>query len=105
MVAANQGMQHVMVETDSQTLVKALQTDEFDRAQGGVLFREAKFLMATMFSSASVAHVHRSCNSVGHELARAGRIRDLDHPAVWVHPLPDFVNALLVRDSAEPLVP
>ena len=104
MVAANQGMQHVMVETDSQTLVKALQTDEFDRAQGGVLFREAKFLMATMFSSASVVHVHRSCNSVAHELARAGRIRDLDHPAVWVHPLPDFVNALLVRDSAEPLV-
>ena len=36
MVAANQGMQHVMVETDSQILVKALQTDEFDRAQGGV---------------------------------------------------------------------
>jgi len=71
MVAANQGMQHVMVETDSQTLVKALQTDEFDRAQGGVLFREAKFLMATMFSSASVVHVHRSCNSVAHELARA----------------------------------
>jgi len=105
MVAANQGMQHVMVETDSQILVKALQTDEFDRAQGGVLFREAKFLMATMFSSASVVHVHRSCNSVAHELARAGRIRDLDHPAVWVHPLPDFVNALLVRDSAEPLVP
>ena len=61
--------------------------------------------MATMFSSASVVHVNRSCNSVGHELARAGRIRDLDHPAVWVHPLPDFVNALLVRDSVEPLVP
>ena len=35
MVAANQGMQHVMVETDSQILVKALQTVEFDRAQGG----------------------------------------------------------------------
>ena len=34
MVAANQGMQHVMVETDSQILVKALQTDEFDRARG-----------------------------------------------------------------------
>ena len=73
--------------------------------RGGVLFREAKFLMATMLILASVVHVHRSCNSVAHELARAGRTRDLDHPAVWVHPLPEFANALLVRDSAEPLVP
>jgi hypothetical protein len=60
--------------------------------------------MATMFSSASVVHVHRSCNSVAHELARVGHTRDLDHPAVWVHPLTDFVNTLLVRDSAEPQV-
>ena len=102
--AADQGMQHVMVETDSQILVKALQSDELDRAQGGVLFREAKFLMATLFSSVSVVHVHRSCNSVAHEMARVGRTRDLDHPAVWVHPLTDFVNTLLVRDSAEPQV-
>ncbi|RLN07311.1 hypothetical protein C2845_PM11G03640 [Panicum miliaceum] len=95
-------MQHLMVETDSETLVKALQTDVLDRSQGGVLFREANFLMATMFTSVTVVHVHRSCNSVAHELARIGRSRDLDHPAVWMTPLPEFVNVLLVRDSAEP---
>jgi len=42
MVAANQGMQHVMVETDSQILVKALQTDEFDRAQGGCVIQRSE---------------------------------------------------------------
>ena len=42
MVAANQGMQHVMVETDSQILVKALQTDEFDCAQGGCVIQRSE---------------------------------------------------------------
>ncbi|RLN23608.1 hypothetical protein C2845_PM07G01170 [Panicum miliaceum] len=51
--AADSGMQNIVVETDSQVLVKALQTSELDRAMGGVLFREAKFLMETMFVSAS----------------------------------------------------
>lgn len=49
--AADHGMQNIIVETDSQILVKALQTDELDR---GVLFREAKFTIATMFSSVTV---------------------------------------------------
>jgi ribonuclease HI len=93
--AASQGMQHIILETDSQVLVKALQTNEHDLAQGGVLFREAKFTLATMFSSWSIVHVYRSGNSVAHSLARLGRDRDPDHPSVWVHPLPEFVNNLL----------
>jgi ribonuclease HI len=42
--ASDWGMQHVILETDSQILVKALRT-EYDRAPGGMLFREAKFFL------------------------------------------------------------
>jgi hypothetical protein len=46
--AAAQGMQNIVLETDSLTLVKALQTPEYDLAPGGVLFREAKFILETV---------------------------------------------------------
>ena len=99
--AAEWGMQHIILETDSTTLVKALQSSEYDLAPGGgVFFREAKFLLATMFSSWSVNFVNRSCNSVAHELARFGRGRDPDHPIAWMDPLPNFVTNLLVRDMS-----
>ena len=94
------GMHNIVVETDSQILVKALQTCEYDLASGGVLFREAKFILSTSFSSWSVIHVYRSCNMVAHELARVGRDRHPDHPIIWMHPLPAFVNNLLVSDYA-----
>ena len=61
-------------------LVKALKSQEYDLAPGGVLFREAKFIMAIMFNSTSITQVYRSCNIVDHDLARFGRDRDLDHP-------------------------
>ena len=68
--AADVGMQSIMLESDSLVLVKALQSTESDQALGGVLFREAKFLMSTLFNSASVRHVPRSCNFAAHELAK-----------------------------------
>ena len=41
---------------------------------------------------------------VAHELARLGRGRDPDHPAVWMHPLPDFVTMVLVCGITDPEV-
>ena len=54
------GMQNIVVETESQTLVKALQMCEYDLALGGVLFRETKFILSTSFNSSSVIHGYRS---------------------------------------------
>ena len=59
-VAVIHGMQNIVVETDSKTLVKALQTCEYDLAPCGVLFREAKFISSTSFISSSVIHGYRS---------------------------------------------
>ncbi|XP_039796349.1 uncharacterized protein LOC120661524 [Panicum virgatum] len=99
---AKVGMQSILLETDSQLLVKALKSKEHDQALGGVLFREAKFLIATLFNSVSVKFATRSCNYAAHELAKLGRYRDPEHPAVWMDPLPDFVNLALACDLAEP---
>ena len=56
--AAAQGMQNIILETDSIMLVKALKSQEYDLAPGGVLFREAKFILETMFSFTSITHVY-----------------------------------------------
>ena len=82
----------------------ALQSDMYDRARGGMLFREAKFIMAINFNSVAVVHAPRSCHCVAHELARLGRGREPDHPAVWMHPLPDFVTMVLVCGITDPEV-
>ncbi|RLN29958.1 hypothetical protein C2845_PM05G12440 [Panicum miliaceum] len=102
--AADHGLHNIILETDSTILVKALQTDAYDRARDGMLFREAKYIMAMNFSSVVVAYAPRSCNSLAHDLAQFGRNRDPDDPTVWEHPLPDFVNDLVVRGRTEPLV-
>jgi len=102
--AADWGLQSLILESDSKILVKALQTNEYDRAREGMLFREAKFIMAMNFSSATVIHTPRSCNSLAHSLARIGRSRDPNDPAVWAHPLPDFVKDLLGRDLIDPRI-
>jgi ribonuclease HI len=84
--ASDWGLQHIILETDSQVLVKALKTEDYDRAPGEVLFREAKFLMSTVFASSSVIYASRLCNSVAHELACLGRDRDPDHPLFGLIP-------------------
>jgi ribonuclease HI len=95
--AADVRMQSIVLESDSQVLVKALQSKESDQALGGVLFREAKFLMSTLFNTPSVRHVSRSCNFAAHELAKFGRCRDPEHLIVWMDSFPEFL--------AEPEVP
>ena len=44
--ASDWGMQHVILETDSQILVKALRTEEYDRAPGHTVcsFEKQSFL-------------------------------------------------------------
>jgi uncharacterized Zn-finger protein len=65
--------------------------EEHDRAMGGVLFMEAKFILSTMFNSARVLFVPRTCNFSAYDLACLGRSQDPDHPSVWMDPLPSLV--------------
>jgi hypothetical protein len=48
--AMDAGISQVIVETDSTSLVAALQSPSFDQAPGGVIFREAPSLLALHFT-------------------------------------------------------
>jgi len=74
--AADHGLQNIVLESDSLILVRALQSDLYDRARGGMLFREAKYIMAMNFNTVIAVHTPRSCNVVAHTLAQFGGVRD-----------------------------
>jgi ribonuclease HI len=70
--ATNHGMIRVQLESDSKMLVKALNLTYYDQSPGGVLFREAKFLISIQFTCVEVNYVPRSCNGRAYALARLG---------------------------------
>jgi hypothetical protein len=47
-------------------------SDEFDRAENGVLFKEIKLLLHSSFRSFSVKHCPRACNKVANALVLFG---------------------------------
>jgi len=82
--------------------VKALTSNTFDQAPGGIIFREARVLLSLHLFLVSVAHVPRGYNMCAHELAKSALQRDLDQPVIWTDPLPSFVSALLDRERVDP---
>ena len=56
------GISRVALETDSTNLVKALTSNSFDQAPGGIIFREVRVLLSMHFVLVSLAHVPRGCN-------------------------------------------
>jgi hypothetical protein len=52
--------------------VKALKSSEYDLSAGGIMFKEAKFLLDTWLFSFDVNYVPRSYNVCAHELACCG---------------------------------
>jgi ribonuclease HI len=89
------GMVHVQIETDSTTLVRALQGTEHDLCPEGILFREMRIFLQLNFVSWSVNHVVRSCNNAAHLLAALGSNQS-EVRLVWPDHVPDDVNVVVV---------
>lgn len=81
-VAMDAGISHVVIEADSSNLVAAVNSDGFDQAVGGVLFKEIRLILSLHFVTLSFTHVSTSCNNCAHELACAGIHRDPDQPVL-----------------------
>lgn len=96
------GISWVIIETDSVNLVTAVQTGSFDRAPGGVIFKEIQDLLELHFVPLHFIHVRHSCNRSAHDLAHSSCERDPDQPVIWHDPLPVFVRTMLGRDYALP---
>ncbi|RLN33245.1 hypothetical protein C2845_PM03G27040 [Panicum miliaceum] len=96
------GISQVIIETDSVNLVNAVQLGSFDRAPGGVIFKEIRELLELHFVPLHFIHVPRSCNRSAYDLAHSELERDPGQPVIWYDPLPVFVSTLLGRDFADP---
>ena len=72
------GISNVILETDAQQAVWAIQGDDFRLAVVGGLVHDLKDLIAEIFTTLSANYVPRDCNKVAHELASLGsRSHDL----------------------------
>jgi hypothetical protein len=66
------GANRVIFESDSSTLVNALNGKEYDRSEIGVLIKEARSICRTNFECFEFFFDRRACNAVAHELAIYG---------------------------------
>jgi hypothetical protein len=102
--AMSAGILRIIVETDSTNLASAICSNSFDQSPKGIIFREARDLLALHFVLFDIYVVPRACSKCAHELAHSGLARDLDAPSIWSDPLPSFVTNLVGRDLTDSLV-
>ena len=79
--AGSFGANRVIFESDSQVLVSALCSAEYDRSDFGVLVREARSLCILNFDSFEFSFCRRVCNKVAHAIAEHGYRTSLPAPA------------------------
>ena len=79
------------VETDAQNLERALKSNDFDRAELGVIFREIKTKMAFDFNCCNISKCHRSCNLVADCIAAYGISIGADDSGLWLDHPPEFI--------------
>jgi ribonuclease HI len=99
---ATWGMGNIHIESNSVTLVQALQSSEHDRAPEGVLFREIRILLRLNFISAKVSHARRLCNKAAHCLAALG-VNQTETRLVLLEFVPDDVSDVVASELAEPV--
>jgi hypothetical protein len=61
--AANWGMTQI-IEADAANVIRALQSNEFDLAPEGILYRDIQAFIRLNFSSVQFSYRPRSCNKV-----------------------------------------
>ena len=95
--AINLGANRVVFEFNSTTLVSALNGNEYDRSEIGVLIKEVKSLCTTNFKCFSFYFDRRTCNAVAHELAKFG-MNSAEGSSYWVDYAPICVTDFIASD-------
>ena len=89
------GFDNIILEGDSEVLIKSLAKGGNSLAHYGHLIAEIHVLMA-QFSSLSLSHVMRHCNHLAHALAqRASSTPDL---SIWMEEIPPVLNFVYMVD-------
>jgi hypothetical protein len=69
------GMTQVQIEADSQNLIRALQSKDYDLAPDGVIYRDVRLSLSLNFDKVLFSFVSRDCNKIAHCLAAYGTDR------------------------------
>ena len=88
------GFDRLILEGDSEAVIKAILGDYMDCSYLGHVLKDIKFLFSS-FSFISVKHIHREGNCVAHKLARRA-IRDPF--LVWMETVPPDILDVYQRD-------
>ncbi|XP_030939840.1 uncharacterized protein LOC115964723 [Quercus lobata] len=89
------GFDNITFEGDFEVLIKSLAKGGNSLAHYGHLIADIQILMAR-FSSLSLSHVRRHCNSLAHALAqRASFTSDL---SIWMEEIPPNLNFVYMAD-------
>ena len=95
--AAELGISSIVLEGDSEIVIKALVSEDTSFAVHGHLVEEAK-LLSTSFIFCSFSHVKRQGNSAAHHLAR--HARHVSSQLVWMEDVPPPLLAVTLADMA-----
>ncbi|KAM0915505.1 hypothetical protein ACQ4PT_010803 [Festuca glaucescens] len=97
--AAALGLHRVVFESDSQTLVNALNSSSHELSVIGILLHEARSNCISSFDSFEICFCPHQCNNVAHSLAQHG-FRAEDECVGWADVAPPFVSDMLASDLA-----
>jgi hypothetical protein len=94
------GIGRPVFATDCLVLKQAVNSNDYDDAPLGALFREVKYNLWLNFIDYRVIYVHRSCNKPAHELAALGAAEPQSYHNVWVENYPIAVTSAMSGDYA-----
>nr|POE89219.1 hypothetical protein CFP56_72880 [Quercus suber] len=89
------GFDNITLEGDSEVLIKSLAKGGNSLAHCGHLLAGIRMLMAR-FSSLSLSHVKRHCNSLAHALAR--RASSTPNLSIWMEEILPDLNSVYMAD-------
>jgi ribonuclease HI len=89
----------VVLETDSQLLMLALNRRGPDASPQAMIIDDLKFQIRTNYSLCDVVACKHELNKPAHELARIGWSCDVNMPLLWEYEVPASIAGLVRRDA------
>jgi hypothetical protein len=93
------GMTNVHIESDSQNLICAIQSKDYDLAPKGIIYRDIRLSLSLSFDSVYYSSIPRECNKIAHCLAAYGADKQ-DCRSLWSELLPDDVGVMVASSLA-----
>ncbi|XP_073360047.1 uncharacterized protein [Aegilops tauschii subsp. strangulata] len=96
--AADMGMLRVIFETDCQLLAEAMDLGKVDSSAYSAIIEDTKLQLKLWFSHHEIMFCKRHVNSIADELAKLGRLCDVNHSVQWESDVPANVAACALGD-------